>query len=50
MSKIRLKYDNKLLDEYIIRDGAELIGEYNKLHSKLAIQYYCKCKNNYTKN
>ena len=45
--KERRRFDRALLDECIQRDGATLIGEYEKLHGRIQIYYICKCgKNN----
>jgi len=38
-----LKYTKELLDSAILRDGATLIGEYEKLNTKTIVHFECKC-------
>jgi hypothetical protein len=46
----RRVYDQALLDEVLARDGAELIGEYEKLTNKTKIQYKCNCSTQFEKS
>lgn len=46
----RTVYDRKLLDEILARDGATLIGEYEKLTQKSIIAFKCKCGKEHQKN
>jgi glutathione peroxidase-family protein len=39
----RTLYNRDLLDEILLRDGATLIGEYEKLNRETVIQFKCKC-------
>jgi hypothetical protein len=48
--KERRKFDKALLDECIKRDGATLIGEYEKITRDIPINYKCKCGEEYHKN
>ncbi len=45
----RTVYDRKLLDEILTRDGATLIGSYEKLNRETIIQFRCKCGNEHQK-
>lgn len=47
MSKRR--FTNELLDKFLQRDGATLIGEYNKINRDTNIKYTCRCGNEYSK-
>lgn len=39
----RRVYDRALLEEVLARDGATLVGEYEKLYADISIQLKCKC-------
>lgn len=41
MAKVR--YTKELLDELLIRDNAELLGEYSSVNSRTYISFKCKC-------
>ena len=41
----KTKYDRALLDQIITRDGATLVGTYEKLNRDIRINYNCKCGN-----
>jgi hypothetical protein len=43
-------YNKELLDETLKRDGATLIGEYEKLNREIIISFICKCGNIHKKN
>ncbi len=45
----RIIYDRALLDEILLRDGATLIGSYEKLNSEVIINFKCKCGNEHQK-
>ncbi len=45
----RTVYDKKLLDEILARDGATLVGDYEKLNSEITIYFKCKCGNSNNK-
>jgi hypothetical protein len=45
----RTVYNRALLDEILLRDGATLIGEYEKLNSEVIINFKCKCGNEHQK-
>lgn len=40
------KFNQELLDECMARDGATLVGEYEKLSSTVDIEFTCKCGEN----
>ncbi len=42
-------YNKALLDSIILRDGATLVGEYEKLNSEVIINFRCKCGNEHNK-
>lgn len=39
----KVRYDKDLLDTTLARDGATLVGEYEKLNMSIKIKYLCKC-------
>jgi hypothetical protein len=41
--KEKVRYDRALLDTCLERDGATLVGEYEKITSKTKIKFVCKC-------
>jgi hypothetical protein len=44
------RFTRQLLDEILQRDGATLIGEYNKITRDTPITFRCKCVSTFTKN
>jgi hypothetical protein len=42
-SKEKVRYDRTLLDSCLERDGATLLGEYEKVRSGTKIKFVCKC-------
>lgn len=49
MKKVISKYDEKLLNETLLRDEANLIGIYDKITGETRINFICKCGLEYTK-
>lgn len=45
----RTTYDRALLDQIIARDGATLVGTYEKLNRESIITFKCKCGNQHNK-
>ena len=43
-------YDRALLDQIIARDGATLVGNYDKLNRESVINFKCKCGSKHQKN
>ena len=43
------KFTKELLDEFLERDGATLIGEYKKIKRDIPINYKCRCGEEYKK-
>lgn len=43
------RFTKELLDEFLQRDGATLIGEYDKINRDAYIKYICRCGVEYTK-
>ena len=41
--KEKIKYDRALLDKVLERDGATLVGTYEKLNVFTILEYNCKC-------
>ena len=41
--KPKVRYDRALLDEVLKRDGATLVGEYEKLNRDSKIKFICGC-------
>ncbi len=39
----KTKYDRALLDQIVARDGATLVGDYEKVNAHVDIQFICKC-------
>ncbi len=42
-SKERIRYDRALLDKCLERDGATLVGEYEKITCETKFKFVCKC-------
>lgn len=48
--KVFIRFDKLLLEECIKRDGATLLGSYDKLTIDSIINYLCKCSNKHSKS
>ena len=48
--KVKVKYNKELLDACLERDGATLVGEYEKLNRDSVIKFLCKCGEEGDKN
>jgi hypothetical protein len=49
MKKVLIKYDEKLLNETLLRDEAKLINTSGKITSETRINFICKCGLEYNK-
>ena len=45
----KCKYDSTILDYVVKRDGGKLIGEYNKINTKMVITFNCICGTQFSK-
>ena len=41
--KVKIRYDRALLEEVLERDGAKLVGDYEKLNMESRIKFICSC-------